>query len=415
MLRILLIAYACEPNSGSEPGVGWHWSNELARNYDVHVLTRSNNRPSIEAEDTKENLKFHYYDPPTWLIRWKPVIGINLFHFFWQLGAISHVRAIVKKNRIILIHQITLGGVWNTSVIGYLTPYFIWGPFGGGETSYFRSTSEWQTAERLREIVRGLMVRLVFWLNPFVLLSYSKADLILVRTGSTLRKIPPPFRQKCKRSLETRVTPPSEELIFESIDLRETSLTNRLQISVIGRLVPYKNVVLALEVLKKLLESSPHAFLQIVGDGSCSSDLLRKVEELQITNHVEFIGQVSSERVYDILRSSHILLHPAVRDGGAWVLFEAIASGVPVVAYDNAGPGELINDRLGKKIAVGTHDQSVDCFAEAIAELTTSAATWRASSHSAYKYANSELSWSSLLQSIPQYDQIAEKALSEQD
>ena len=26
MKKILLSAYACEPNKGSEPGVGWEWS-----------------------------------------------------------------------------------------------------------------------------------------------------------------------------------------------------------------------------------------------------------------------------------------------------------------------------------------------------------------------------------------------------
>ena len=30
-MRILAIAYACEPDVGSEPGAGWAWSRMLAR------------------------------------------------------------------------------------------------------------------------------------------------------------------------------------------------------------------------------------------------------------------------------------------------------------------------------------------------------------------------------------------------
>ena len=39
-MKILISAYACEPNRGSEPGVGWHTVWELAKNLEVWVLTR---------------------------------------------------------------------------------------------------------------------------------------------------------------------------------------------------------------------------------------------------------------------------------------------------------------------------------------------------------------------------------------
>ena len=43
-MRILVLAYACEPGTGSEPGTGWMWSRMLARFGDTTVVTRSNNR-----------------------------------------------------------------------------------------------------------------------------------------------------------------------------------------------------------------------------------------------------------------------------------------------------------------------------------------------------------------------------------
>ncbi|HLE82176.1 MAG TPA: glycosyltransferase family 1 protein, partial [Dehalococcoidia bacterium] len=42
--KVLISAYACEPGKGSEPNVGWNVAREMARQHDVWVLTRANNR-----------------------------------------------------------------------------------------------------------------------------------------------------------------------------------------------------------------------------------------------------------------------------------------------------------------------------------------------------------------------------------
>ena len=52
-LKVLAFAYACEPNKGSEPGVGWNLARNIAKYHDVWVLTRSNNRTAIEQELAK--------------------------------------------------------------------------------------------------------------------------------------------------------------------------------------------------------------------------------------------------------------------------------------------------------------------------------------------------------------------------
>ena len=66
-MKLLLSAYACEPSKGSEPGVGWNWAQALfRRGYDVHVITRSNNRRDIESAYKGQSppITFYYYDLP---------------------------------------------------------------------------------------------------------------------------------------------------------------------------------------------------------------------------------------------------------------------------------------------------------------------------------------------------------------
>lgn len=78
-MKILLSAYACEPNKGSEPGVGWSWAIELAKHHEVWALTRDNNEPIItdylkkNPEYKNDNLHFIYVGLSRKLTFWKKV------------------------------------------------------------------------------------------------------------------------------------------------------------------------------------------------------------------------------------------------------------------------------------------------------------------------------------------------------
>lgn len=72
--RVLLSCYACEPDKGSEPGVGWNWALAMSEKFKVRVLTRSNNQNAIRQallDIQKPNLSFLYYDLPQWVLTLK--------------------------------------------------------------------------------------------------------------------------------------------------------------------------------------------------------------------------------------------------------------------------------------------------------------------------------------------------------
>ena len=58
-MNILLIAYACEPDKTSEPGVGWNFSREIL-NFDmvkhVTMITRANNQKNIESQSENREI-----------------------------------------------------------------------------------------------------------------------------------------------------------------------------------------------------------------------------------------------------------------------------------------------------------------------------------------------------------------------
>ena len=109
-MRVLLSAFACAPHSGSEPGVGWHWALEIARQgHEVVVLTRARDRPAITAEldagRLPEGLRFDFL-MPGWLGRLAARgLPLQLVHLAWQLVAYRHARVAWAGS----------GSIWSTT------------------------------------------------------------------------------------------------------------------------------------------------------------------------------------------------------------------------------------------------------------------------------------------------------------
>jgi len=49
-LKVLVGAYACSPNGGSEPGIGWGWVEAISKYHDLWVLTGDQFHQEIETE-----------------------------------------------------------------------------------------------------------------------------------------------------------------------------------------------------------------------------------------------------------------------------------------------------------------------------------------------------------------------------
>lgn len=84
-MKVLISAYDCKPNYGSEPGNGWNWSWHLAElDCEIWVLTLIDNQAAIEAElalSPISNLHFVYISIPQWIKRY---FKIPLGDFSWQ-------------------------------------------------------------------------------------------------------------------------------------------------------------------------------------------------------------------------------------------------------------------------------------------------------------------------------------------
>ena len=134
--KVLMSAYACEPNKGSEPADGWNWALQMSRRHEVWVLTRANNRANIEREPLardQHDLHWVYYDLPRWASFWKKGSrGIQAYYYLWQMAAGRVGARLHREIGFDLLHHVTFGKYWVPSYLGLLPVKSVLGPPGAG-------------------------------------------------------------------------------------------------------------------------------------------------------------------------------------------------------------------------------------------------------------------------------------------
>lgn len=143
----------------------------------------------------------------------------------------------------------------------------------------------------------------------------------------------------------------------------------------VGRLVEKKGTAVLIAAMARLRSAGVEARLSIVGDGPLRGPLQRHAERMGVAEAVQFHGALPSEEVAAWLARAWLLALPSVtaRNGDAeglpTVLVEAAASGVPAVATDHMGNGEIVLDgRTGFLVA----ERDPAALAARLAELLAS-------------------------------------------
>jgi hypothetical protein len=134
-VKILMCAFACRPDRGSEPAAGWEFMRLAAEEHDVWVLTDRAHQTVIEASDGVglARARFHYLDAGPALERFVAVAyGSQLRYFAWQRAAARYAARLHERVGFDLLHHVTFATDWAPA--GILTVPgvpAVWGPVGG--------------------------------------------------------------------------------------------------------------------------------------------------------------------------------------------------------------------------------------------------------------------------------------------
>ena len=369
MARILLSAYACEPDRGSEPGVGWSWATELAQlGHAVTVITRADNRSAIEQNDSSSGcgLRFLYYDLPRWIQRWRRYPGgKQIYYVLWQWFAVRHLRRLFSPLPFDVVHHVTYVSARYPSFMGLLGIPFFFGPVSGGEGVPPRLRSGFSAGARCRERLRDLSNFLVPF-DPLMRHTFQHADRILV-TRDTLALVPRRWHRKCEMQLAIGLSGP----YLSNARSVERSAAHHPRLLFVGRLLEWKGLAIALRAVSIIHQHYSGLRFVIVGDGPARTRLAMLSHQLGLTNVVEWAGWRAQPELEQHYRAADLLLFPSMRDSGGMVVLEALAHGMPVMCTDLGGPGQIVNDTCGCAVVTRGLNQAelAGKFAQALREV----------------------------------------------
>jgi glycosyltransferase involved in cell wall biosynthesis len=373
--KILLSAHSCAPNVGSEPGIGWNWAQAIAAGgYDVTVITRTVNRPKIEAACKGQfcNPDFVFHDLPPFVQKvYVLPFGNWIYYMLWQYTAAKRATELHRREKFDQVQHITWGSFRAPSFMGKLGIPFIFGPVGGGEDTprLLRKGMGWRGRlwDFLRRISNSLLTA-----DPFTRSTYADASEILATTRETLEKIPSAYRQKVRIQSAAGVSP----AIIQKRPSTKAASSNRgsgatLRILNVGRLVPYKGLHLALRALSVLGEKRSSVRLTVIGSGYDAPRLKRMANRLNLGESVEWIPWMPREDLLRTVPDFDLFLFPSLHDSGGMAVLEALSSGLPVVCLDLGGPFEFVDDTCGRVVMTSGADESrlVEQIAAVLAEF----------------------------------------------
>jgi glycosyltransferase involved in cell wall biosynthesis len=363
-MRLLISAYACAPNLGSEHAVGWNWTTEAHRQgHEVWALASSAHREAVEAacRDDRGLHGIRWIFPEVGGWRLRPGIEPKwerTYNLLWQWAALRHARELQRRVNFDVIHHLTWGGVRAPTFLGSLGPPLIVGPLGGGETSPQSLRDGFHFRAKVTETLRDLSNATIAT-NPMVRRGLADATVIFVKTADTRRLLSRKMQQKSTGFIELALRP---EQIGKPRNGRQTA--PRLLYA--GRLLYWKGVHIAISAFATLIHRVPEARLTIVGRGPEEGRLRAEAATRDLTDKIDFVPWLSQQRLFELYSSHDMLVFPSLHDSSGGVVLEALSHGLPVVCLDLGGPKEIVTPRSGA--IVNTTGRNTAEVAEALAD-----------------------------------------------
>ena len=160
---------------------------------------------------------------------------------------------------------------------------------------------------------------------------------------------------------------------------------------------PVKNVTGVIHIFHQLTQKQP-AVLLLVGDGPESGAALALAARLGIADKVHFLG--NQLRVENLFACADAFLLPSYYESFGLAALEAMACGVPVVAANVGGVGEVITDgETGYLIDPDDYDGGADRLSTILSDNKLSASLEEAALSSVNENFTAE-------KIIPQYEKI---------
>lgn len=403
-LRVLVLAEACNPEWFSVPLLGWFHCQALHGLTDLleaHVVTQVRNREACLRQGWREGVDFTTVDTeaiarPMSLFddALRKITGLGwtvstalaaipyayFEHLVWKIFG-----ARIKGRQWDVVHRITSLSPTTPSVIAGACRRarvpFVWGPINGG--------IPWPPGFHRQLRAEGeylAYVRDAYKLLPFYRSTRRDAAAIVIGSRATWDQMPAVYHDHCVYVPENAVDPVRFGRTVEG------PVRSPLRVAFVGRLVPYKGADMLLEATAPLVRAGK-VVIDVIGDGPQMADLKRIVAEQGIADGVKLDGWVDHVKMQERLVQSDVLGFPSIREFGGGVVLEAMALGLVPVVADYGGPSELVTEKTGYRIPMGSRADIVARFRQVIGGLAEDPSGIRAMGERARKRVFNQFTW----------------------
>lgn len=342
-MNILLSAYACNPNKGSESSVGWNWAKNLSKYNTIYVITREYNRSDIEENlsDEDKNLKFIYFDLPKkydWFFM-RNSYTAYLYYICWQYSALKKLKKSNLLKDLDIVQHLTYNGYKNPGFLYKLKKDFIIGPVGGGQAvpkSFYNYCGKHVISEKVRKVINNIMVK-----TPYLKKAYGSAKIVLIaneETENVVRKIDKNI--KIKRMLETGISQ-------EKINVTKKN-NKKINIMWAGNSRYIKGLSLFLKSLVNL-KNIDKVEVNLVGNIDIS-EYESLLEKNSLNTKINVTGIIPYNEMDQYYEKCDIFIFSSLRDTSGNVVLEAMSKGVPIVTLNHQGVKDIVTEECGIKI-----------------------------------------------------------------
>jgi glycosyltransferase involved in cell wall biosynthesis len=369
--RLLLMAVACSPKHGSEPGIGWNRALQAARFCDVWVVTEEGEyareiRAYLEQHGPIDHLRFEFVSNGTvgtWLRRSR--LAYYLSYNLWQRRAFKVARNLHAEVGFQLAHHVTYCGYREPGYVWKLPVPFILGPMGGTQNYPWRFLSCASPWGAFQEASRSLLNCIQMRISLRVRRALKAARLVLSASQSVREDLYRVLGRDTQVTSEIGIT----QVRAQPRPVRAAGRPLRLLWS--GEWRTRKALPLLIEALAQLAPGT-QVELRVLGRGNMGQFWQKLAVRRGVADRIQWLGWLPHAQAVAQLEWADVFVFTSLRDTSGTVSLEALASGIPVLCIDHQGMRDIVTDACGIKVPLTTPARVARDFATAIERLAAS-------------------------------------------
>lgn len=116
----------------------------------------------------------------------------------------------------------------------------------------------------------------------------------------------------------------------------------------VGRLVPRKNIVCLIKIMRLLVDTDKEFILNLVGEGEYAyvNKIKKEIIKNNLQKNIIFYGKVTDDKLNKLYESNSIFVFTSLVEGFGLVLLEAMSKGLPVISYNVNGVKDVIINKV---------------------------------------------------------------------